>query len=247
MANKNVYQKLNDARLQFIKAGVKKSGKNMSLAFKYYELEDIIPNALEIFNKVGLISVVSITEELATMKIIDTDKPEDFIEFTSPMRYPTENKGINPIQALGGSHTYMRRYLYLLALDVCEADEIDAKAGLTVVETTEEPTTVPEKPKTETKEVKPINVKGITKKADKSETRAEVKAELTNSNEKADDVQIKALKTACKKLMELDAKGNEEFVTKLALKTESFSNLTKAKCEEVLNMIREMISNYEVE
>lgn len=242
--SKNVYQKLNEARLQFIKGGVKKSGKNMSLAFKYYELEDIVPTALEIFNKIGLISVVSIAEELATMKIVDTDNPTDFIEFTSPMRYPTENKGINPIQALGGSHTYMRRYLYLMALDVCEADEIDARGG---AETTEIPTTAPVEPKTEPKEAKPISVKGVTKKANKSESRAEIKAEITNSEEPADEVQIKALKTACKKLLDLDAKANEEFVTALALKTNSFTDISKSKCEAILTKVREAISNYEVE
>lgn len=42
----NVRQKLAKARLQFLNQKVKKSGKNMHLEFKYFELEDIVPPAI---------------------------------------------------------------------------------------------------------------------------------------------------------------------------------------------------------
>ena len=35
--------------------------KNMHLSFKYFELEDIVPTAIRIFNEVGLIPVVNFT------------------------------------------------------------------------------------------------------------------------------------------------------------------------------------------
>lgn len=51
----NVYQKLLTARAKFLEANVEKTGKNMHLSFKYFELEDIVPTAIRIFNEVGLI------------------------------------------------------------------------------------------------------------------------------------------------------------------------------------------------
>ena len=48
----NVYQKLLKARAMFLNADPKKSGKNMQLAFKYFELDDIVPIAIKIFESV---------------------------------------------------------------------------------------------------------------------------------------------------------------------------------------------------
>ena len=40
----NVYQKLIKARELFLNADVQKTGKNMHLSFKYFELDDIVPH-----------------------------------------------------------------------------------------------------------------------------------------------------------------------------------------------------------
>ena len=49
----NVYQKLLKARATFLNSEVTKSGKNMQLAFKYFELDDIVPIATKIFGENG--------------------------------------------------------------------------------------------------------------------------------------------------------------------------------------------------
>lgn len=121
----NVYEKLLQARIQFMQAGAKKSGKNMHLAFKYYELEDIVPVANGIFENCRLIPLVRFEEGIAKMGIVNIDKPEEVVEFVVPMVLLAENKGTNAVQAMGASVTYYRRYLYMIALDICEADEID--------------------------------------------------------------------------------------------------------------------------
>ena len=62
MANttpKNVYQKLLEARVLFMEEDVKKSGKNMKMSYKYFELQDIVPVATPIFQKVGLLPVTT--------------------------------------------------------------------------------------------------------------------------------------------------------------------------------------------
>ena len=47
-----------------------------------------------------------------------------------------EIKGSNAIQNLGGSNTYLRRYLYLNALEIVENDMYDATSGKTTTKTT---------------------------------------------------------------------------------------------------------------
>ena len=132
----NVRQKLAKARLYFLNRKVAKTGKNMHLEFKYFELEDIVPVAIRIFASVGLTSYTNFNGETATMTILNADDPdEDGITFTLPYR---ENKPIisnqgkevtNPMQALGASTTYLRRYLWMMALDITEPDEVDASLG----------------------------------------------------------------------------------------------------------------------
>ena len=64
----NAMQKLQIARVEFLNAGVKKTGKNISLEFKYFELEDIVPVAEAIFGKVGLLMVPTFGKEYASAR-----------------------------------------------------------------------------------------------------------------------------------------------------------------------------------
>lgn len=116
----NVRQKLAKARLYFLNQKVKKSGKNMHLEFKYFELEDIVPPAIRIFARVGLTTNIEFTDDKAVMSVFNTDNMEEPpITFTVPYREVKpiiSNQGkevTNPMQALGSSITYLRRYLCL--------------------------------------------------------------------------------------------------------------------------------------
>lgn len=120
----NVYQKLNEARQMFHKTQLKKSGHNTFAKYKYFELGDFVIPALEIFNKVGLTSVISFGD-IATMTIVNIDKPEETITITSPMS-EANLKGCHPIQNLGAVQTYLRRYLWVAALEIIEHDAIDS-------------------------------------------------------------------------------------------------------------------------
>lgn len=130
METKNVYQKLQECRVELQKMNLKKSGVNKFAGFGYYELADFLPAINDIFQKHGLSSCFSIKEDMAYLTIIDTDKPGlgGFIEFTSPIA-EANIKGCTPIQSLGGIHTYMKRYLYINALEIVENDMFDGKVG----------------------------------------------------------------------------------------------------------------------
>ena len=224
MANvtpKNVYQKLLEARVLFMEEDVKKSGKNMNMSYKYFELQDIVPVATPIFQKVGLLAITTFTDEVAMMTIIDVDNPSDCIVFTSPMREitPIVSKSgtevTNAIQRLGSVETYQRRYLYMVALDIVESDAIEAATGATP------PAPKPAAPVT-------------------PEKRQEVAKNLTAPDGNATELQIKGLKAALTKLIEKDS-TKEEFVAKVAIQTNGFTDITKADCEELLKAVTAML------
>lgn len=124
----NVYKKLQHARVMLQEKNLKKSGKNKFAGFNYYELADFIPSVNDIFDKVGLFSMFNIRDNVGTLLIINIENPTDIITFESPVK-EAEIKGSTPIQCLGGIHTYMKRYLYLNALEIVESDMFDGKVG----------------------------------------------------------------------------------------------------------------------
>jgi hypothetical protein len=127
-----VYKKLSDARIQLQATELTKSGHNKFAGYKYFELGDFLPAVQSIFNKVGLIDVISFTEDIATMVVYDVEDGSS-VTFTSPMG--TANlKGCHEVQNIGAVETYQRRYLYVTALSIVEHDALDAVTGSAPVE-----------------------------------------------------------------------------------------------------------------
>jgi hypothetical protein len=124
----NVYQKLNAARDEFHQAKLKKSGHNKFANYYYFELGDFVIPALEIFKLQGLTSIISFGKDEAKMTIVNTDKPEETIVITSPMS-SAALKGCHEVQNLGAVQTYLRRYLWVAALEIVEHDALDATTG----------------------------------------------------------------------------------------------------------------------
>jgi hypothetical protein len=127
----NVYQKLNAARTKLHAAGLKKSGRNEFAKYSYFELGDFVPHALRLFDELGLTAVTTFNNDAATMDIINAEKPEEKITFTSPMS-DAALKGCHAVQNLGAVQTYLRRYLWTSALEIVENDALDASPPVTV-------------------------------------------------------------------------------------------------------------------
>lgn len=119
-----VYQKLQTARIKLQSTQLKKSGHNKFAGYQYFELGDFLPTINQIFHELGLCSTVSFTADNAVLSIIDTDTGGR-ITFTSPMA-EAQLKGCHPVQNLGATQTYLRRYLYVNALEIVEHDALDA-------------------------------------------------------------------------------------------------------------------------
>lgn len=119
-----IYKKLQTARYELSQANLKKTGHNSFGGWKYYELGDFIPTVHKIFNTVGLCGIVTFGES-ATLTIYDTEDSSSVV-FSTPIVYAESNKG-QPIQLLGSTHSYLRRYLWLMAMEIVEADDVDAQ------------------------------------------------------------------------------------------------------------------------
>ena len=126
----NIYEKLNKARIQLQNMNLKKSGMNKFAGFAYYELSDFIPSVNLIFSELKLYSMFSIEVGEAVLRVINAEAPEEHVLFSSPIA-TVELKGCTAIQGVGAIHTYMKRYLYMNALEIVEHDALDAKAGST--------------------------------------------------------------------------------------------------------------------
>jgi hypothetical protein len=79
-----IFEKLNEARLRFQNAGVKKTGNNKFAGYTYYELADILPEINKLANELKFCCVVNFTPDLATLDFCDLEG-DGRITFKSPM------------------------------------------------------------------------------------------------------------------------------------------------------------------
>lgn len=129
MENKiNIYQKIQAIKEELLEMNLKKSGLNKFANFSYYELSDFLPQIIKLCNKYNLFTQINFNETNGTLTIIDAEEPNSKVEYVTPTE-ELELKGCNKIQALGGTQTYLRRYLYMNAFDITENDLFENIAG----------------------------------------------------------------------------------------------------------------------
>lgn len=144
-------RKLESIKLELRKTISTKSGYNTHSKFKYYQLEDFLPQVLELFGKYHIYNEYSIDTDL---EIVEerTDFDGDGTPHKSVTKRPVEYAylylknldneddemiyrlktaeasvyGAAAIQNLGAKITYMKRYIYMSLLDIVEPDVVDA-------------------------------------------------------------------------------------------------------------------------
>jgi hypothetical protein len=124
MEDFKVYAKLQKCRVELQNMELKKSGHNKFQGYKYFELRDFLPAINTLFDVYGLCYSLQFDRDMANMFVVDVDTGSS-IKFCCPME-PAVLKGCQPVQNLGGSLTYISRYLLCLALAVSESDIVDA-------------------------------------------------------------------------------------------------------------------------
>lgn len=183
----NIYEKLQNMRVELQQKNIKKSGKNKFAGYEYYELSDILPPINELQANYKTCSFISYNKDEATLKIVNAENPEEEISFTSPMAELTL-KGTHPIQNLGGIETYQRRYLYMTAWEIVENDYFDATQG---------------------KDQKPQIKKGLS-----ARTREEINRLIMEysslSNKQVGEITVELSKIAGKPLKEINEEESKE-------------------------------------
>ena len=124
----NIFEKMQKARVTLQEKDVKKSGKNKFAGYDFFELSDILPHINIIMNDLKMCSFISYNNDFSTLTIVNSEKPEEQIVFTSPMANASL-KGCHDIQNLGAVESYQRRYLYMTAFEIVECDLLDNTTG----------------------------------------------------------------------------------------------------------------------
>lgn len=237
-----IYQKLRNARREFLQRGVQASGYNGHADFDYFELKDIIPVANEVFDEQGLFLFVSFENNECVGRLVDLEDENAMLRFTLPhtkIAEPAKFR-MNEMQALGAETTYLRRYMYLVVLDIIQSDEIDYRKK------DEAPAVKPEKkstPKTKKEPEKKVETKVVASSKPKTdEERAEIKKELTNADGKADELQIAKLKQLAMKWANLDDKAHEK-ATALMVQTNGFADCSRRDAEVLIDKISKAIES----
>lgn len=221
----NVYQKLELARYMFAQQNITKGGVNMNMGYTYFELSDIVPVATNIFHELGLVliqpNVTGTGYKQVLAHLINIDKPEDRILFHipyTPIEPIISNSGkkvTNDIQATGASITYIRRYIYMIVLDIVEHDAIDSgEYDVVGQETTASKPATPQE-------------------------RQNAKATLTQES-KATELQTEQLRATLSKLKDT-GKLTEEQVQTIMTQTNGLANITTKDWEALMSKLSPLL------
>jgi ERF superfamily len=122
----SVYKKLQQARAELCAKSLKKTGFNKFAGYQYFELADFLPEIQEIFSRVGLCGITDFSSDTrAALHVHDTDS-DSSVSFYSPLADATV-KGATAIQIVGSQITYLRRYLWMQALEITDNDSVDSQ------------------------------------------------------------------------------------------------------------------------
>lgn len=130
----SVHKKLQQARIMLQGKQLKKSGNNKFAGYQYFELQDFLPAIQDIFNQLGLCGTINFfppsndMQGHARLDVVDTETNTS-AAFVCPMAQASL-KGCHEVQNLGASMTYIRRYLWVNALEIVEHDALDASEPL---------------------------------------------------------------------------------------------------------------------
>lgn len=183
------------------------------MGFKYFELCDIVPTALELFAKYDVTLDFNMTDTHVEGTLYDNSNSDTApITFVFPKKEFVPLKGMNVIQALGSEITYYRRYLYNIALDIVENDIIDSLD----------------------------NTDKNKAKTNSNNTKVDSNTNVANNPDAPSKDQISELKQSIKVL--LDAKPEyEEEMKKIAERTNRFTNMTSNQCLDLIIRVQELI------
>ena len=122
---KNVFERLQDVRVDLQKMNIKKDAENNFTKFNYYTLNAILPPINELCQKHRITYTTKFTKEEVTLTLYNHDDLNDTITFGMPF-VMSELKSAPRIQCLGASVSYITRYLMISVFGIAESDFYDS-------------------------------------------------------------------------------------------------------------------------
>ena len=132
----NVYQKFSNVRNAFSKIKIEKSGKaslkgktragkDFDYSYEYFEIGDYQNHITSLLFENRLVDTCTFEKSTTEViyNIINIDNPKEKIVFKTP--YVIATTGSNEIQQLGGTITFMRRYIIQLVFNIIVQDEVE--------------------------------------------------------------------------------------------------------------------------
>lgn len=251
----NIHQKLAMARMDFIKRNVKKTGKNSHFKQMYYTLDDIVPAATEILSGYGLLAMLNIETE----KIVDSNTGMlhetreckatvtdgvNSIHFTAPfvMQKPIlskeGNEVTNPVQSLGSSITYMRRYMWFIIMDIVEHDWLEGDESEFEAPTE---TASSEKAKEPVKPKKTATRKTTKKPLNNEEKKEAVKEVVNNNEEMMNNITFNAIKKGLSALKDVDPIPEEFMKAVIDELNDAEGKITMKRANEILAQMQDLM------
>ena len=118
-----VHESLAKLRYQVLQAMPKPTGSNPFQKFDYFQLSDFLPIVIQKAQDLHLSYVESFGQQEATLTVIDIQSGST-VTVTIPIDY-TQLKGGSPMQSIGASVTYARRYLWVSMIGLTDNDLLD--------------------------------------------------------------------------------------------------------------------------
>lgn len=163
----SLFERLSLFRAEMYEKGFSKGAENKFKGFKYFELADFVPTAIALCTKYGLFPKATPIDGVWTMTIYDvwknpsthTDMLLSEITFYMPLKDIDDKPeaGMTRPQWEGAKQTYARKYLWMQALELSEADKIDSLNPEDVKKHADKSDKSAEKPKQDTIKIKPIS------------------------------------------------------------------------------------------
>lgn len=145
MENKTLNESIIDIRVKLQNAKLKKSGKNKSTGFEYFELADFLPKLNELMLDEKVNDRFYIKDNYASLELQKGNETNTytmpFVLFDTPLNFKKDKNGnfvkdcngnylkvksMQDIQYLGALNTYYKRYLYLNAFGITDGEIIDS-------------------------------------------------------------------------------------------------------------------------
>ena len=176
--------KIQRVKQKLLNANLKMTGKNTFNHYNYFDLKDITPTITSALIEEGLSSRFYVIDDVLYLHIIDNDTGH-YMQWDTPLKAPTQsqkNGDVGQYMKLAQSlHTYGRRTLWLLALEIVEAVTLEQTTPHTN-RTQKGHRKDTERTPTKHKEVKPVEPQKILDKITKEMEENETEINIENTD-----------------------------------------------------------------